>query len=188
VGGGIVVKYHGSGGGVEIIGVILKQKFDISVGTVSLVWNIIIVGLGAFIFGFELAMFTVVSMYVSSSVFNYVLEGLSRKRNVMIISQKGHTISHKIMAELGRGVTVMKGIGAYTHAEKEVLLCIVSRFELGVLKEIVREIDPHAFVSITETYEVMGRFAKRGADKNKLPPPALITPEDELKELGEVEK
>jgi uncharacterized membrane-anchored protein YitT (DUF2179 family) len=160
-GSGLVVRYHGSGGGTEIVGIILKSKFDISVGTVSLLSNALIVLCAAFVFGFEPAMYTMVNLFVSSQVFTQVLEGINRKRNMMIVSEKGADIAQKLMHELGRGVTIIKGEGGYTHRSKDVLFCVVSRFELSALKEIIASEDPNAFVCINETYEVMGRFAKR---------------------------
>jgi uncharacterized membrane-anchored protein YitT (DUF2179 family) len=161
MGSGLVVRYHGSGGGMDIVGIILKSKFDVSVGTVSLFSNVVIVFCAAFVFGFEPAMYTMVNLFVSSQVFTQVLEGLNRKRNMMIVSENGQEIATKLMRELGRGVTIVKGEGAYTHRNKEVLFCVVSRFELAALKEIISTVDPSAFVCINETYEVMGRFAKR---------------------------
>lgn len=161
IGCGLVVKYHGSGGGTDIVGIILKSKYDISVGTVSLFSNAIIVTCAAFVFGFEPAMYTMVNLFVTSQVFTQVLEGFNRKRNMMIVSEKGGDIAHKLMAELGRGVTIIKGEGGYTHRSKDVLFCVVSRFELSALKEIIANEDPNAFVCINETYEVFGRFAKR---------------------------
>ena len=162
-GAGLVVKYHGSGGGMDIVGIILKTKFDISVGTVLLTSNVIIVFCAAFVFGFEPAMYTMVNLFVSSQVFTQVLEGFNRKRNMMIVSEMGEDIAHKLMSEVGRGVTIIKGEGGYTHRSKDVLFCVVSRFELSALKEIISQVDPNAFVCINETYEVMGRFAKSSA-------------------------
>ncbi|MCL1974548.1 MAG: YitT family protein [Firmicutes bacterium] len=164
VGSGLVVKYHGSGGGMDIVGIILKSKYDISVGTVSLFSNAIIVTCAAFVFGFEPAMYTLVNLFVSSQVFTQVLEGFNRKRNMMIVSEKGVEIAQKLLGELGRGVTIVKGEGAYTHRNKDVLFCVVSRFELSALKEIIAHEDPNAFVCINETYEVMGHFVKSTKD------------------------
>jgi uncharacterized membrane-anchored protein YitT (DUF2179 family) len=160
-GAGLVVRYHGSGGGTDIIGIILKSRYDISVGTVSLFSNAVIVTCAAFVFGFEPAMYTMVNLFVSSQVFTQVLEGFNRKRNMMIVSEKGEQIAQKLMRELGRGVTIIKGEGAYTHRGKDVLFCVVSRFELAALKEIIANEDASAFVCINETYEVMGSFAKK---------------------------
>ncbi len=160
-GAGIIVKYRGSGGGTDIVGIILKNRYDISVGTVSLISNAIIVGCAATIFGFEPAMYTMVQLFTVSQVFTKVLEGFNHKRNMMIITENGQEIADNLMSSLGRGVTITKGAGAFTGREKDILFCVVSRFELAPLKEIISNIDPHAFVCINETYEVMGSFNKK---------------------------
>lgn len=164
LGGGLIVSYHGSGGGMDIVGIILKKKSDISIGTVSLIGNIVVITLAAFFFGFERGMYTMVSLYVSAYVFNKMLEGWNRKRNVMIVTEKGKEVSERLISNLGRGVTIIKGEGAYSHKEKEILFCVVNRFELPILKEIIRAADPESFVWINETYEVMGRFPTKGME------------------------
>lgn len=161
LGAGIVVKFHGSGGGTEIVGIILHKKYDFAVGSVSFVVKVVIVLAAAFLFGFEPAMYTMVYMFIFTMVFSQVLEGINRKRNMMIISSRGHEIAERLLHEIGRGVTIMKGEGAYTHQERDVLFCVVSRFELPAIKDMVREVDPQAFVCINEAYEVLGRFANR---------------------------
>lgn len=165
LGGGLIVSHHGSGGGLDIVGIILKKKSDISVGTVALTGNIIVITLAAFFFGFERGMYTMVSFYVTAYVFNQILEGWNRKRNVMIVTEKGKEVSDRLLGNLGRGVTIIKGQGAYSHHEKEILFCVVSRFELPILKEIIRVTDPESFVWINETYEVMGRFPAKGMER-----------------------
>ena len=161
VGGGLIVKYHGSGGGSDIIGIILKGKYDISVGTVSLCFNAVIVLAAGVVFGFELAMYTMVELFVASNVFTQMLEGLNRRRNMMIVTTKGAQIAARMLRELGRGVTMMQGEGGYTHNRKDVLFCVLSRFELSAAKEIIHEVDENAFVCINQTYEVMGRFPRK---------------------------
>ena len=161
IGPGLIVKFHGSVGGTDIAGIILHNKYDISVGSISLAVKIVVVTTAGFIFDFELAMYTMVSLFISAQVFNQVLEGLNRKRNMMIVSSKGHEIAERLMQEIGRGVTIMKGEGGFSHEARDVLFYVVSRFELPAIRDIVREIDRHAFVCINETYEVMGRFPKK---------------------------
>lgn len=162
VGSALVVKYHGSGGGTDIIGIILHDKYDMSISSINLIIKVVVVSASAFIFGFEPAMYTMVYMVVTASVFTKTLEGVNRKRNMMIVTDKGPEITEKVLQETGRGLTVMRGLGGYTHMPKDVLFCVVSRFELAAVKDIVAETDPHAFVCINEAYEVMGLFPKKG--------------------------
>ena len=161
VGSALVVKFHGSGGGTDIIGIILHDKYDMSISSINLIVKVVVVAASAFIFGFEPAMYTMVYMVVAASVFTKTLAGANRKRNMMIVTDHGPDIAEKVMHETGRGVTMMRGLGGYTHQPKDVLFCVVSRFELAALKDIVRDTDPHAFVCINESYEVMGSFPKK---------------------------
>ena len=168
LGGGMIVRYHGSGGGTDIVGIILKSKYDISVGTISFGVNACVVLVAGVIFGFEPAMYTMVYLYIATAVFNEVLEGLNRKRNMMIVTEKGHELAARLISELGRGVTILPGEGGYTHKKKEVLFCVVSRFELSALKEIIQEVDPDAFVCINRTYEVMGQFRDKAEIEKRM--------------------
>ncbi len=162
LGSGLLVRYHGSAGGSDIVGLILNSKFDVSVGAVTMTINGLIVLCGAFIFGFEPALYTLVQLFVFSMVFNNVLDGFNSKRNMMIVTDKGSEIALRLMRDVGRGVTIVKGEGGYTHMQKDVLFCVLSRFELSAVKEIIREIDEKAFVCINQTYDVMGAFPRRG--------------------------
>ena len=91
------------------------------------------------------------------SILDFVVIGLSQRKNVMIVSLRWKEISDEIMDKLQRGVTVMPGRGGYTGQELQVLYSVVSMSELTHLKEIIRKIDPKAFVVVTETLEVMGK-------------------------------
>ena len=160
-GSGLIIKYYGASGGLDIVGIILKKKTDISVGNIILIGNAIVVSLAAFISNLEIAMYTMVCMYISSNVFNWLLEGTSPKRQITIICNDGQKVADNIMLGLGRGVTIIDGQGAYTHLDKSVLLCIISRYEVPKIRELIREADPNAFVSVNEVKEVMGRFKQR---------------------------
>ncbi|MCR4963355.1 MAG: YitT family protein [Firmicutes bacterium] len=166
VGGGLVVRWHGSGGGADIVGILLKEKYDFSIGSIAFAVNAVVVSMAAWVYGFELAMYTIVELFVCSMVFNRVLEGVNLKRNVMIISDRGEEIAHRLMKEVGRGATLLPGEGAYTHTSKDVLFCVVGRYELSALKEIIREVDADAFVCISDVYEVMGRFSRHVLEEN----------------------
>ena len=157
-GNGMIIRFHGSGGGLDVVGLVLKKKIDVSVGNVVLCFNVIVVSLAAFVFGFEEAMYTMVSLFITSVVFNKMIQGFNPKRSVMIITEKGHDISAVIMEKMGRGVTIMKAEGAYSHTTKDVLICIISRYEVPRIKELIKKSDPDAFVAISEAGEVMGSF------------------------------
>lgn len=102
-------------------------------------------------------MFAVLSLFVSSKVIDFVQEGFSFSKAAMIISaNKSDAISQRILEELGRGATFLEGRGAYSGEKKDVILCVVSQAQVSRLKNIVREVDPGAFVIVSNIGEVQG--------------------------------
>jgi len=161
VGSGIIVRYYSSEGGTEVIGILLKDKFDFGVSAISTGLNMVIVMIAAFIFGLEPAMYTLVSLFVVMQSFARVLEGFNTRRDVHIITEKGDEVARVLIREVGRGITIMKGVGAYSQRDKDVLFCVVSRLELGSLKDVIHDVDPNAFVVINKTYDLMGYYPSR---------------------------
>ncbi|MDO4733471.1 MAG: YitT family protein, partial [Bacillota bacterium] len=162
LGSGIIVRFHGSAGGSDIVGLVIKERMDVSIGSVTMSINAAVVLCSSLVFGISPALYTLVQLFISSSVFTKVLNGFNSKRNMMIVTEKGAEISQRLQDEVGRGVTILKGIGGYSRTEKDVLFCVLSRFELSPVKDIIRELDPQAFVSINDTHDVMGAFPRRG--------------------------
>jgi uncharacterized membrane-anchored protein YitT (DUF2179 family) len=147
----------GSAGGLHILTVILFKRFSIRPGNTVLIFNGILLASAAWRIPFEMVLYTLIYLYVGRHFLNFVVIGLSQRKNVMIVSQRWKEISDEIMDKLQRGVTVMPGRGGYTGQELHVLYSVVSMSELTHLKEIIRKIDPKAFVVVTETLEVMGK-------------------------------
>lgn len=158
IGSGIVFSNHGSTGGLDIISVIVKKKYEnFNIGSISFSVNIVIVSIGAVFFGLSTALYTLVSMYIGSYVMDKVIKGFGRKKLILIITSKEEKVSSEIMNNLGRGVTFLYGEGAYTKVQKKVLYCIVSLSQLPQLKQLVREVDEDAFISIMDASEVEGK-------------------------------
>jgi uncharacterized membrane-anchored protein YitT (DUF2179 family) len=163
IGMGIVFRNRASQGGVDIIAVIFKKYFSMNIGSTSMIINFIIVTISSFIYGLQPAMYTLVSMYVSSTVLDKVQQGFGRSKSVMIITDKEEEIADEILKQLGRGITYLEGEGAYTGNKKKVLYCIITLNQLAKLKQIVRESDEKAFMTVSDTAEVLGQgFARRG--------------------------
>ena len=163
IGMGIVFRNRASQGGVDIVAVIFKKYFSINLGTPSLMINIAVVALGSYFYGIKLAMYTLVSMYVSSTVLDKVLKGFGSSKSIMIITDKEQQVADTILQTLGRGVTYLEGEGAYTQNKKRVIYCIVTLNQLAKLKQIVRDTDRDAFMAVSDTSEVLGHgFANRG--------------------------
>jgi uncharacterized membrane-anchored protein YitT (DUF2179 family) len=156
VGAGIILKSKGSAGGTDILSVALLNRFSIRVGSTILAFNIIVLTAASILFSLESALYTLIYMYVSSRIVEVVLTGLSQRKAVIIISPKWDEISQKILNEIVRGVTFIKGQGAYSGKDENILYTVVTFRELPRVKDIIRETDPDAFVVVHETLEVMG--------------------------------
>lgn len=157
IGAGIILRSLGSAGGLDILSVILFKKYSIRPGNTVLAFNAILLVSAIFHVSLEMVLYTLVHLYVSSHFVNFVLTGLSQRKAVTIISDHWQEISDEIKNRLHRGVTVVKGEGGYTGREIQILYTVVTIIELSRFKEMIRKIDPQAFVVVTDTVEVMGR-------------------------------
>ncbi len=158
VGLGIVFRGHGSTGGTDIIGQVLSKKTNISVGGWILIFDILVIATGVVVFGnIEAPLYGFLSLIINSKVIDLVLEGISYARAAHIITYKPDEVSWAISLEMRRGVTALKGHSHFSGQEREVLYVVLTRREIDTLKEIVKQIDPKAFVVISDVYEVLGK-------------------------------
>ena len=157
VGGGITLKSLGSAGGTDILSVALLKRFSVRIGTTTLAFNCIVLLAGALLFPLEKVLYTLIYIYVSTRILNLVITGLSQRKAVMIVSNLGEAISRKILEDIKRGVTVLRGQGAYSGRDEKVLYTVVNFKELSRVKQLIRQIDPQAFVVVSDTLEVMGQ-------------------------------
>ncbi len=156
IGVGITFKAGGTSGGMDIVSQILHYKYRIPIGDVTLVSNIIVTGLAGFTFGAELALYGLITVFFTSKVIDAVLEGMSVFRTVTIISKQSDVIGWAIIEELHRGVTSLEGIGMYSGKPVGVLLTAIRRGELPILRRIVYDNDPKAFVIVGDARQVIG--------------------------------
>ncbi len=157
ISGAPVVRRGATLGGIDVISVILGKRFSMSMGTINIMFNIIIMSVLGFVRGIEIALVSMIAMFVSNVAFNYAVQGLNRTVTVFVISDKWVEIAPEVMTVMHRGVTYISAQGAYTGAERKVVYCIVKTVELSALKRIVYTRDPKAMVSVIETREVVGR-------------------------------
>lgn len=112
--------------------------------------------MGAFVFGVEQAMYSVMTYYIAFKTIDTVIQGLDETKAVLIVSDQYEEVSNAILHRLGRGTTKLVAKGGYTDKEKEVIYAVVTRLEVTKLKSIVHEIDENAFVTIMNTQETNG--------------------------------
>lgn len=161
IGCGIIIRRRGSSGGLDIIGLVVKKRFSYSVGTASIVANCVIVGISALLFGLDIAMYTIIYITITNVAMDKIIEGLSKNYTAMIISDEPDAIRAQIYRRIHRGITFLHGEGGFSQLEKSVIFCVVNQFELATLKAILQETDPHAFMTLQETTEVLGRFHRK---------------------------
>jgi uncharacterized membrane-anchored protein YitT (DUF2179 family) len=157
VGSGIILRSLGSAGGLDILSIILMKRFSIRLGSSILAFNTLVLAAGAVLFSLETALYTLVYLYVSSSMVNLVVTGLSQRKAVYVISPQWKRISQEIMEQIQRGVTIIGGRGGYTDRDQQILYTVITFRELPRLKQLISVIDPNAFVVVTDTLEVMGQ-------------------------------
>lgn len=157
IGCGIVLRRGGSQGGLDILSRIIAKYSNVSVGKAGLVVNVIIVIASGFIFDSEIALYTIISMFATMKTYEVILNHVNRV-SVLIITDKGEEVNQEINMGLHRGTTMWNANGGYTHDGKTVLLCVLVRGEVPKLKKIVKSTDPHSFVTVISTQNVIGRF------------------------------
>ena len=114
------------------------------------------------LFGWDRALYSVLTYYVASKVIDTVIEGLDKAKSVRIVSEFSREIGDSIMKELDISVTYMKTLGGYSRQEKILTYCIVNKFDMAKLKEVVHNVDPNAFIVTEDVHEVEGgRFRKK---------------------------
>ena len=159
---GIVFKNEGSLDGTEIMSLVISKKFGLSVGEIIMGINIFIYAASGLVFGWEKAMYSILTYFLASRVIDVVLEGVSNSKSVRIISDKWEEIGNVLIKDLEIGVTYLHGTGGYSGDAKTIIYCVVSRIEMSKMKEAIKSIDPRAFISVVDVHEAYGiRMGKR---------------------------
>ena len=150
-------------GGTDIISFLVKKWYPhVPIGRMIMVVDCIIIGVSVLVFGnLESALYGLISLYCCSMVIDSIIYGLDKGSMVMVVSEKNDEIAVQIMGELERGVTLLKGQGAYTGTDRDVLMCAVRKQQFARVRAIIYEKDPNAFVIVSETSEVLGEGFKQ---------------------------
>lgn len=156
IGLGIIFRYGGTTGGVDIIARVANKMFGWSIGRTMFIADILVIGGSVLIIPLPRVMYTLVAVFISSRIIDFVIDGAYAAKAATIISDHAPDIADKVMLEMDRGITLLKGKGAYTGADKEVLYCVVYRGEVVRLKNLVRTIDPRAFIVVSNVHDVLG--------------------------------
>lgn len=171
IGLGIIFKCKGTTAGSDIVAAILQKRYGVKPGIAIMMIDFLVISFAGIIIylkdlslnrpAMSLTLYAFFLLFVSSYIIDLVLDGLDYARSAIIISDKNEEISAKIMNRLSRGATALKGRGLYKNIDREVLMTVVPRKEISLLTEIIRDIDPTAFVTIHNVHEVLGHGFRR---------------------------
>lgn len=159
---GIVINAGATTGGVDILAMLLKKKFpEFSIGKFVLLLDILVVLLAGFVYQkWEAVLYSSVSLFVSSYVLDFVVDGVDFAKTAFVVSDKPSEISAMIAERIHRGCTGLLGVSMYNGSSKTVLMCVIRNYEIGKLKKVIKDIDPAAFVIVADVREVLGNGFK----------------------------
>jgi uncharacterized membrane-anchored protein YitT (DUF2179 family) len=159
VGFGVIYWEGATTGGSDILAKLVRSRYPyINFGTITLMLDATVMVAFAVIFSnYEAAMYGVIAMFVTSRVVDVVLYGINTSNVCYIVSDKSDQVTQALTSTLGRGVTILHGEGAYTHREKQVLMCVVKRSESVEVRKLVKNMDEDAFLIVTDAKNVFGR-------------------------------
>ena len=157
IGSGLVIRFGGAIDGIEVMAVIFSKKIGCTVGTFVMCYNVLLYSVSALIFrSWLIPLYSIITYAVGIKAVDFVVEGLDKAKSVQIFTGSETELANILTEELGRGCTIFPAHGVYSRQDKQVILCVVNRFEIGRVKRIVKQYDPTAFVMITEVSETVG--------------------------------
>ena len=166
IGLGIVFKFRGSTAGTDIVAAIMKKRFGIKPGIAMMFIDFFVICTAGVIIeakdlaneraAMTLTLYAFFLLFVSSRLVDAIIDGFDYARAAYIISDKHNEIGEAIMNNLSRGATALKARGLYKNIEREIIVTVVTLKELGTLTNMIREIDPDAFVTVNNVHEVLG--------------------------------
>jgi uncharacterized membrane-anchored protein YitT (DUF2179 family) len=161
IGLGIVFRSNSSTGGTDLAAQIIQKYTGLSLGGCVIAIDGLIVATSAIVFNIELALYALISLYITGKTIDFVQIGIGYSKIALIISEKDTEVQERVLVDIDRGVTKLEGYGGYTNNKRPVLMCVVNQTEVTKLKQIVRQIDPSAFVIVTNATEVLGEGFKK---------------------------
>ncbi|MFJ5759637.1 YitT family protein [Neobacillus sp. NPDC093182] len=158
---GIVFRGNGSTGGTDLAAQIITKYTGLTLGTSVVLIDGLIVLSAALVFDIERGLYALIALYVTSKTIDLVQVGFGRSKTAMIITNKQEEVREGILNKIDRGVTKLSAYGGFTDNERPVLMCVVDQREFTKLKQLVKSLDPSAFVVVMDASEVLGEGFKR---------------------------
>lgn len=157
IGSGMTIRFGGAIDGVEVMAVIFAKRLGLTVGTFVMIYNVLLyIIIGIVFHSWELPLYSIVTYCVAIRAVDFIVEGLDKAKSAMIVTSRADEISEALSEAFGRGITHIGARGYYSGSEQTIIYFVVNRFQIARMKSIITEIDPKAFVAISEVSDMLG--------------------------------
>ncbi len=154
-GSGLTIRSGGAIDGIDVLAVIFAKGLNITVGTFVMVYNVLLyIVCGCVVHSWILPLYSIVTYAAGLKTVDFIVEGFDRSKEVLIVTDKPKPISDALIDAFGCGTTKIAAVGGYSNAEKTVIYFVVNRFQIARMRNIVRQIDPKAFMTISDVADV----------------------------------
>lgn len=155
IGSGMTIRYGAAIDGIEVLAVIFAKNVGITVGSFVMIYNTILyIFAGIATKSGILPLYSIITYAVGLKAVDFIVEGLDKSKSVMIITERGEEIADALIEEFGTGPTMISAIGGYTKGDRTVLYFVVNRFQIANMRNIVHDVDAHAYMTISEVTDV----------------------------------
>lgn len=155
IGVGLIIRNGGCLDGTEILSILISKKLSFSVGEIIMFFNVFVFTVAGFAFGIDKALYSVVAYVIAYKIIDLVISGINQSHSLFIVTQKPSEVADVLMGKFQTGVTILKGMGGFSKKETDILYLIIGRLEIGKAKEIILEVDEHAFITIQSVHELI---------------------------------
>ena len=155
IGSGLTIRYGGAIDGIEVMAVIFAKKLNVTVGTFVMIYNVLLYIVCGFVLqSWILPLYSIVTYGAGLKTVDFIVEGFDRSKEIIIVTDKPKEISDALIEAFECGTTKIAATGGYSNAEKTIIYFVVNRFQISRMKNLVHEIDPKAFVTISDVADV----------------------------------
>lgn len=155
-GSGLAVRFGGAMDGIDILGVMFCKKIGISLGSFIMIYNVLLYIICGIVVGsWILPLYSIVTYVAASKMIDFIVEGFDRSKAAFIVTARADAICEQLSATFENGITMINAKGYYSGADQTMIYFVVNRFQIGKLKRIVHDIDPHAYITINEIADVL---------------------------------
>ena len=161
IGSGIAIRYGGAMDGIEVMAVIFAKRLGITVGSFVMIYNVLLYTICGLVLGsWILPLYSVVTYAAALKTVDFIVDGLDRAKCAIIITERPQEICDKLCEMFGSGVTYLDAKGGYSNRPKSMLYFVVNRYQVVRMKEMVHDIDPLAYITISEVADVFSNNNK----------------------------